>query len=194
MARVLRLGMVIAPMAILLSAACDSSPSLTSPTKVNDVSRPSVQLNGTFTSPRGAAQGLRVFSQTGVEEITVEVLDNAGADTGLRAQVGSDGSFSLVGLPLGSFTLRFRDEKTEIIEEFTFTGVLENQTISIVLKLEHDTVTLVHETRVDGNGVVVEGTIQDDDSSDDQSDDDSESEDSDDDNSDDDKSDDTSSG
>ena len=111
MVRVLELGRVMASMAILLFAGCDSSQSLTSPTKANDVSRSSVQLNGTFTSPRGAAQGLRVFSQTGVEEITVEVLDNAGADTGIRAQVGSDGSFSLAGLPVGSFTLRFRNEE-----------------------------------------------------------------------------------
>ena len=79
-------------------------------------------------------------------------------------------------------------EEGEIIEEFTFTDVLENQTISIVLKLENDTLTLVDETRVGGDGVAVEGTIDDnssddqsdDNSSDDKSDDDSKSEDSDD--------------
>ncbi len=66
--------------------------------------------------------------------------------------------------------------------------------VSIVLMLEDDTVTLVEETRVGSDGVVVEGTINDDDSSDDQSDDDSESEDSQSGDSDDDNSDDTSSG
>ena len=193
MARLLRLGMVIAPMAILLSAGCDSRPSLTSPTKVNDVSRSNAQLNGTFTSQRGSAQGLRAFSQTGLEEITVEVLDSAGVDTGIRAQVSSDGSFSVEGLPVPSFTLLFRNGVGELIGEFTFTNVQDGQTIFIELKLEGDTLELVDETRVGGNGVVVEGAI-DDDSSDDQSDDDSESEDSDDDSSDDNSSDDNSSG
>ena len=188
MARALRLGMVIAPMAILLSAGCDSRPSLTLPTK--DVSRSSAQLNGTFTSLRGSAQGLRAFSQTGLDEITVEV-----EGTNITTQVRSDGSFTLRGLPEGSFKLFFRDKNGAVIGEIDFGNILSGQSIEILLRLEEDgSVTLLEERR---DGVVLEGNIvSDDDSSDDNSSDDDSSDDnsSDDNSSDDNSSDDNSSG
>ena len=182
MARALRLGMVIAPMAILLSAGCDSRPSLTSPTK--DVSRSSAQLNGTFTSLRGSAQGLRAFSQTGLDEITVEV-----EGTNITTQVRSDGSFTLRGLPEGSFKLFFRDKNGAVIGEIDFGNILSGQSIEILLRLEEDgSVTLLEERR---DGVVLDNIVSDDDSSDDNSSDDDSS---DDDSSDDNSSDDNSSG
>ena len=114
-------------------------------------------------------------------------------NTDIQTGVSSDGTFSLTGLPVGSFTLLFRNEDGEILGEFTFTNVVDGQTISLVLRLEDDTVTLEEERR---DGVVVSGTIDgDDESSDDESsDDDSQDDESSDDESSDDESSDDESG
>ncbi len=188
MAKLLRLAILIVPFVILLSTGCDVNPSPTSTTTVNSVPASSTRLNGSFTSRSVSSQGLGGFSQTDLDEITVEVQN-----TDIQTGVSSDGTFSLTGLPVGSFTLLFRNQDGQILGEFTFTNVVDGQTISLVLKLEDDTVTLEEERR---DGVVVSGTIDwDDDSSDDESSDDESSDDesSDDESSDDDSSDDDSS-
>ncbi len=167
MAKLLRLAMLIVPFVVLLSTGCDVNPSPTSTTPVNSVPASSTRVNGTFTSRNVSSQGLGGFSQTELDEITVEVQN-----TDIQTGVSSDGTFSLTGLPVGSFTLLFRNEDGEILGEFTFTNVVDGQTISLVLKLEDDTVTLEEERR---DGVVVSGTIDGDDESEDEesSDDDS---------------------
>ena len=167
MAKLLRLAMLIVPFVVLLSTGCDVNPSPTSTTTVNSVPASSTRVNGTFTSRNVSSQGLGGFSQTELDEITVEVQN-----TDIQTGVSSDGTFSLTGLPVGSFTLLFRNEDGEILGEFTFTNVVDGQTISLVLKLEDDTVTLEEERR---DGVVVSGTIDGDDESEDEesSDDDS---------------------
>ena len=186
MAKLLRIAVLTVPFVVLLSTGCDVNPSPTSTTPVNSVPATSTRLNGSFTSRNVSSQGLGGFSQTELDEITVEVQD-----TDIQTGVGSDGTFSLTGLPLGSFTLLFRNEDGEILGELTFTNVADGQTISLVLKLEDDTVTLEEERR---DGVVVSGTIDGDDESDDGSDDEDSADDHshDDESSDDESSDDTS--
>ena len=165
MAKQLGLAALTVPFVILLSTGCDVNPSPTSTTTVNNVPAISTRLNGSFTSRNLSSQGRGGFSQTDLDEITVEVQN-----TDIQTGVSSNGAFSLTGLPVGSFTLLFRNEVGEILGEFTFTNVVDGQTISLVLSLEDDTVTLEEERR---DGVVVSGTIDgDDESSDDESSDD----------------------
>ncbi len=118
MAKLLRLAVLTVPFVILLSTGCDVNPSPTSTTTVNSVPASSTRLNGSFTSRSVSSQGLGGFSQTDLDEITVEVQN-----TDIQTGVSSDGTFSLTGLPVGSFTLLFRNEDGEILGEFTFTNV-----------------------------------------------------------------------
>ena len=127
-----------------LVAGCGGS-SPTSPTQDG------VNLTGQFVSDGSSQLALRAQSSTDLGGVTVEVLDSNGNDTGISVAVGSNGSFTLRGLPDGAFTLIFRDESGTRIGRIRFTEVMPNQHLSILVDLNDEgTVSLLFEKR---NGI-----------------------------------------
>lgn len=89
--------------------------------------------------------------------ITVSVV----SDPSITATVGADGTFTLRGLPAGSFTLVFMQGSTEI-GRLTFTEVAANQQITISVQVVSGEVVLVDEDRrgIGDAGVELEGAVQ----------------------------------
>lgn len=79
----------------------------------------------------------------------------------IKATVGADGSFTLRGLPEGSFTLVFTQAGTEI-GTLTFREVAANQQITITVQLDGTEVVLVDEDRrgIGHAGVELQGPVQ----------------------------------
>jgi hypothetical protein len=91
------------------------------------------------------------------DPITVYVL----SDPDIKATVAADGSFTLRGLPEGSFTLVFMQGTTEV-GRLTFGEVAANQQITITVQLVSGEVVLVDEDRrgIGDAGVELEGPVQ----------------------------------
>jgi len=91
------------------------------------------------------------------DPITVYVL----SDPSITATVGTDGSFTLRGLPSGSFTLVFMQGSTEV-GRLTFDEVAANQQITIDVQLVSNEIVLVDEDRrgIGDAGVELEGLVQ----------------------------------
>lgn len=91
------------------------------------------------------------------DPIVVHVL----SDPGIQATVGADGTFTLRGLPEGSFTLVFMQGTTEV-GRLVFGEVAANQQITITVQLVSGEVVLVDEDRrgIGDAGVELEGPVQ----------------------------------
>ena len=91
------------------------------------------------------------------DPITVYVL----SDPDIKTTVGADGSFTLRGLPEGSFTLVFMQGTTEV-GRLVFGEVAPNQQITITVQLVSGEVVLVDEDRrgIGDAGVELEGPVQ----------------------------------
>ena len=162
----IRLSRVSALVAVFLVAflsfSCDSSPTSpsTSPSPSSSSSSQDVaeraQLSGTFTPASASSSRFAAFSQTDVNDITVEVLG-----TGQSVAV-TNGTFFLGELPTGSFTLVFRDGTGTELGRLTFNNVQAGQTIELLLELHDQGVVLLKEVR-DGETVVDNTTDDDDD-------------------------------
>jgi hypothetical protein len=89
--------------------------------------------------------------------ITVHVL----SDPAIQATVAADGTFTLRGLPEGSFTLVFMQGATEV-GRLVFGEVAANQQITITVQLFAGEVVLVGEDRrgIGDAGVELEGPVQ----------------------------------
>lgn len=83
------------------------------------------------------------------------------SEPAIKATVGADGSFTLRGLPEGSFTLVFTQAGTEI-GTLTFREVAANQQITITVQLDGTEVVLVDEDRrgIGHAGVELQGPVQ----------------------------------
>ena len=155
MARYSRLVFLVGAMMVaLLAQACDFSP--TSPFSGFDGQ--GSRLSGTFVSeggssePTALSQSTTALSQSSFDGITVFIKQ----DPALSAVVDSNGAFLLVGLPEGTITLIFK-RSGAVIGRLTFRGVLTNQEIRIVVKLnDADRVELVEEQR-DGVATTISG-------------------------------------
>jgi len=90
------------------------------------------------------------------DPVTVYVL----SDPAIKATVGADGSFTLRGLPEGSFTLVFMQGSTEV-GRLTFDEVAANQQITISVQLVSNEIVLVGEDRrgIGDAGIELEGTV-----------------------------------
>jgi hypothetical protein len=91
------------------------------------------------------------------DPITVYVL----SDPDIKTTVGADGTFTLRGLPAGSFTLVFTQGTTEV-GRLVFDEVAANQQITITVQLVSGEVVLVDEDRrgIGDAGVELEGPVQ----------------------------------
>jgi hypothetical protein len=102
-------------------------------------------------------------SKTGIQllaagdPINVYVL----SDPDIKATVGADGSFTLRGLPAGSFTLVFM-QGTDEVGRLVFQEVAANQQITISVQLVSSEIVLVNEDRrgIGDAGVELEGLVQ----------------------------------
>jgi hypothetical protein len=83
------------------------------------------------------------------------------SDPDIKATVGADGSFTLRGLPEGSFTLVFTQAGT-VVGTLNFQEVAANQQITITIQLAGGEVVLVDEDRrgIGNAGVEIEGLVQ----------------------------------
>ena len=79
----------------------------------------------------------------------------------ITTTVGSDGTFTLRGLPEGTFTLVFT-QGADALGSLTFTEVAPNQQITIEVKLLEAEIVLVDEDRrgIGNAGVELEGQVQ----------------------------------
>src|SRR5687768_3415401 len=85
-------------------------------------------------------QKVSIAHQAAGDPIEVHVL----SDPAIKATVGEDGSFTLRGLPAGSFTLVFMQGTTEV-GRLVFAEVAANQQITISVKLVEAEIVLIDE-------------------------------------------------
>ncbi len=132
--------MLIVGFLALLAAACGFSP--TAPFSGFD--ERGSRVSGTFESPAVAQSALaKSAGDTSAEGILVYVKE----DPSLSATVGSDGTFTIIGVPAGSFTLGF-ERDGQVVGEIRFQSVRNNQEITIVMGLTSDgEVVLLQEQR-----------------------------------------------
>ena len=116
----------------------------------------SVQKSAVVVGNFAAAKSTFVTVAAG-DPITVYVL----SDPDIKTTVGADGSFTLRGLPEGSFTLVFMQGTTEV-GRLVFGQVAPNQQITITVQLVSGEVVLVDEDRrgIGDAGVELEGPVQ----------------------------------
>jgi hypothetical protein len=107
---------------------------------------------GKLTNPVKAA----MMPMAAGDPITVYVL----SDPNITATVGTDGTFTLRGLPAGSFTLVFKQGDDEV-GRLVFAEVAANQQITISVQLVDSEVVLVDEDRrgIGNAGVEIEALV-----------------------------------
>jgi hypothetical protein len=129
-------------------AACGGGPS--SP------SEGGVTLRGSLEGTAGASS----FSagRSAAETITVTLQGN----TAVTTTVGADGSFTLRGLPEGSFTLLFTSNERGSLGSLTFGAVKPNQEITVVVRVSGATVAVVEERRngIGHGDLEIEGKVE----------------------------------
>lgn len=101
-------------------------------------------------------QKVGMVQQAAGDPMQVHVL----SDPAIKATVGEDGSFTLRGLPAGSFTLVFMQGTTEV-GRLVFAEVAANQQITINVRLVEAEIVLVDEDRrgIGNAGVELEGLV-----------------------------------
>lgn len=131
--RQFRVVAVIAVLALRL-AACGGNPA--------GPSGGGVTLEGTVV---GSTFGASSAGLTSAAVLTVVVAEN----TAMTTTIGSDGRFTLRGLPEGGFTLIFLSDGVEI-GRLAFEAVMPNQAFIVTVSVANSTVTLLEERR---NGI-----------------------------------------
>jgi|MudIll2142460700_1097286.scaffolds.fasta_scaffold119449_2 hypothetical protein len=133
------------------SAACGGNP--TGPSPSEGVVLDGTLLGGTAALALHASAG----STAGADEITVTCRGNPAITT----IVGTDGRFTLRGLPAGGFTLDFKQGSTPL-GSLSFTEVKPNQEITITVALSGSSVALVEQKRngIGHGDLEIEGLVQ----------------------------------
>ena len=110
-------------------------------------------LGGTAAALLHASAG----ATAGADAVTVTCVENPA----ITATVGSDGRFTLRGLPAGGFTLVFRQGATEL-GQIHFSEVSPNQEITITVAVGASSVTLVEQKRngIGHGDLEIEGLVQ----------------------------------
>jgi hypothetical protein len=120
-------------------------------------SGPAVEKSSMVVGKMAGPKSAQVALAASTDPITVSVL----SDPSTTTQVGADGSFTLRGLPAGSFTLVFMQGTTEV-GRLTFDEVAPNQQITITVQVVSNELVLVDEDRrgIGDAGVELEGPVQ----------------------------------
>lgn len=141
------LAAVLCVLSAVVIAACGGSPSGPS-------SAEGVTLSGRVV---GGPVGFASASSGASSSITLTVTVQG---TSISTTITTDGTFTLRGLPEGSFTLEFFDGSTSL-GTLTFTDVNANQQITITVSLDGSTVTLLEQRRngIGHGDVEIEGTV-----------------------------------
>ncbi len=113
-----------------------------------------VTLDGTVLGVPSASAGAGTLS---LAALTVTVLENPT----MTVTVGADGSFTLRGLPQGSFTLVFKRDGVELAR-FTFSEVRPNQQITLTVQMTGSTLAVVEEKRngIGHGDIEIEGQVE----------------------------------
>ena len=141
------LGLALTALGVMFVAGCGGSSSSTS--EAPQVAKTAVVVGQVSLPGTMKAAG---------DPIEVRVV---GADPPISTLVGADGSFTLRGLPEGSFILAFFQGTTSV-GTLTFSQVAANQQITITVKLVENDVVLVDEDRrgIGHAGVEIEGRVE----------------------------------
>ena len=115
-----------------------------------------VLLSGKILAAPAQAQAGGTTAKAAGDPILVSVQENPS----IRTTVGEDGTFTLRGLPAGSFTLVFV-QGGEIIGTMEFTEVAINQQITITIQVVGGEAILVDEDRrgIGHAGIEIEGLV-----------------------------------
>jgi hypothetical protein len=135
-------------------AACGGSPN--GPSESNGiVLRGQATGLAAVASTRGASAMSAASAASG--DVTVTVQENPAITT----KVGADGTFTLRGLPEGSFTLVFKDAGGAVLGTITLGEVKPNQEITITVDFSSGTVRLVEDRRngIGHGDIEVEGKV-----------------------------------
>ena len=141
-------SVVICVLAAFVIAACGGSPS-----------GPSEGQGVTLTGRVHGGPVALVSSASGASSAATLTVTVVG--TTITATVTTDGTFTLRGLPEGSFTLEFFDGATSL-GTIEFTGVNANQEITITVLIEGSTVTLLEQRRngIGHGDLEIEGLVE----------------------------------
>ncbi len=135
--RSVKVAWALALVSVLLAVGCNNGP--TGPGSGDIV------LHGRLTGGAGVAStgGVRALSGSADEAPILVTVEEAPQIT---TEVDADGSFTLRGLPEGSFTLVFTQDGVEIGRQ-TFDEVAPNQEITIEVEVVDGEIVLVDESR-----------------------------------------------
>lgn len=138
--------------AILLVLACGGGPMGPSDSGAGATG---VSLDGMVLGATSSSSGATTSALAGV--ITVSVLENPA----VHVMVGADGSFTLRGLPSGSFTLIFTRDGVEL-GRFVFSEVKPNQQITVTVQLNGTALVVVEEKRngIGHGDIEIEGQVE----------------------------------
>ncbi len=137
----------------IVLAACGGGDNPAAPRSVQGVS-----LAGTVIGPSiGSASASSGSSSASAVVLTVSVLE----DPAIVATVGADGSFTLRGLPEGSFTLVFAQDGVTI-GSLVFSQVNANQQITITVQVVGSSVVLIEQRRngIGHGDLEIEGRVE----------------------------------
>jgi hypothetical protein len=151
----LRAASCAAFLATILSVlACGGGGNPTGPSN-SPAGATGVTLEGLVLGAGSATTGGASLSSLGA--LTVSVLENPA----IAVLVGADGSFTLRGLPAGSFTLIFSRDGVEL-GRFIFSEVMPNQQITVTVQLTGTTLVMVEEKRngIGHGDIEIEGRVE----------------------------------
>jgi hypothetical protein len=107
-------------------------------------------LNGAFLGTGAAsASGSSAAHSSGVASTTGTITLSVQANPGISTTVSADGSFTLRGLPTGSFTLVFTRDGVPL-GTLRFQSVMANQELTITVDIVADAIVLLEQRR---NGI-----------------------------------------
>lgn len=146
-------AVLVAACGVLFLAGCGGGGGGDSPSATTK----SAVVIGKVAAPKAANAGGAAVALAAGDPIEVHV--ESAPD--IKATVGEDGTFTLRGLPEGSFTLVFTQAGT-VVGTLTFQEVAANQQITITIQLAEGEVVLVDEDRrgIGHAGVELQGPVQ----------------------------------
>jgi hypothetical protein len=149
-------ALVIAALGVLLLAGCGGGGGAGDAPSSSASAPKTAVIVGKLAAKSAAKAGGAALPAAG-DPIEVHVL----SEPGIRTTVGEDGSFTLRGLPEGSFTLVFTQGGTTI-GTLTFREVAANQQITITVEVAQGEIVLVGEDRrgIGHAGIELEGPVQ----------------------------------